>query len=536
MTFLLSASTLLADDSWIRASGSLGLSSDYYDQNGLDQSRLPSFVHRASFRTTITLFNQIDLPFEAYVTSNSMGYRQPFNQFGVNPRIGSWLTLHAGYFSTRFSDLTFGDARILGGGFDLTPGNVRISAFYGLTREARNPDPVYFYTGEYERRCLGVKLGYGSNDGINFGISVMHAQDEIGSIRADSTTQKPQENLATSMQFSVAAFDNFLRINTEGAISVFTSDRTAPLTDSTNRILVAEQAVGSNISTSIDGAFKAGLQITPSQRWNVRFDAQWIGPGFVTLGYVQMPNDVLDLSVAPSARLFDNALFIRLSYGKRTNNLRNTLFAPTTRTIGSLNLSANFNEHLGMDLMYSNYGMKSTHVNDTLKVSNISQMYMISPRASFDWLGGVNTASMTIMYQNSDDANQYSAASVNNTSSSVSVVHSISLPSKLSLTTTAFYNAFSTAAIQTKITTVNETASYSLHDNMIMLSATLGFNIVHSTSNSTQLMARISSTLNLEKWGSFTLSLMNNSYDYNTVSGIPSYRELQASLQYSISF
>lgn len=527
---------------WIDASASLGLSSDFYTQNGQAQSRLPASVHRGTIRANVTLFEQIELPFEAYFTTNEYGYRQPFNQFGVSPRFFGWLQFHAGYFSMRLSELTFGDSRLLGGGIELSPKNFRLGAFYGYTREARNPDPTNFFVGEYRRKAMGFKIGYGDDGGAYLTLNTAFTTDDSTSIRRDSITPTPQENLVTSLSFGLPLFDNVFKLTGEFAVGAFTSNTQAPLIDSANRVDIQESVFTANISTNVDAAARAGIMLTPSQYWNIRADVQWIGPGFVTLGYVQLPNDVLDITLSPSLRLFENKLFLRASIGKRSNNLRNTRQAATQRTIGSFSASMQFTNEIGMDVQYSNFGVKSTHRNDTIRVQNISQLYSFSPRANFEWLGGMNTVSLSASFQNSEDQNQFTAQAFNNTTSSYSVVHSISLPSTLSFTTTAFSNSVknssTTAPVNTTVITLNETVGYSLLERMLSTNATLGVNFVDNqgSGRNSQFMARLSASLNLNAWGTFTVQVMNNNYDFATASGQPNYSEYQGSLQYNINF
>lgn len=534
-----SDTTSNSSSSWVRTSASIGMSSDYYSQTGSSApSTFPSSVHRATLRANVTLFDQIDLPFEMYITSNELAYRQPFNQFGISPKFGNWLQLHAGYFSMRMSDFTFGDARLLGGGAEFTPGNFRLGVFYGYSRLARDVSPENGFIGEYQRRIIGGKIGYGDQSGSFFMLNVIHAQDDSISIRRDSTTPDPQENFVTSLSFGLNLFENIIRFTGEGAIGFFTANTKAPLIDSAEQIELVDRIFRYNISTNVDAAGKLGLLLTPSKYWNIRFDASWIGPGFVTLGFVQMPNDIFDLTVTPSVRLFSSRLFLRGSYGQRTNNLRNTRFAPTTRTIGMVNVSANFTDNIGLDVMYSNFGMRSTHINQIIRVENISQMVTITPRATFTLFDAQNSASLTISRQNSEDLNQFSLQSVNNSVNSYSAVHVIAFPSTLSFSTTIFRNQIENQISNSDITTVSETVGYSFFENMLNLNGTIGLNFINAQGAQKQILARLGATLNLNSYGSFTLMLLNNNYDYSavTLNRQPNYSEYQGSLQYNLSF
>lgn len=127
LSILLCDRLLIAQDlsNYVRIGGSINLSDNFYSSSGIDR-RQPANVARGIFRTTITIYDQIQLPFELYISTQERKFQQPFNQFGVSPRISDWLTLHAGYFSSRISDYTFGDLRLLGGGVELTPGNFKL--------------------------------------------------------------------------------------------------------------------------------------------------------------------------------------------------------------------------------------------------------------------------------------------------------------------------------------------------------------------------------------------------------------------------
>ncbi len=82
---------------YIKVGGSINLSDNFYSSSGIDK-RQPANISRGIFRTTITIYDQIQLPFEFYISNQERKLQQPFNQFGVSPRISDWLTLHAGYF------------------------------------------------------------------------------------------------------------------------------------------------------------------------------------------------------------------------------------------------------------------------------------------------------------------------------------------------------------------------------------------------------------------------------------------------------
>jgi len=124
----------------IRLSGNLNLTAEGYGVSGTNP-RYPSSIARAILQANVTLFDQIQLPFQLFLSTQQLALQQPFNQFGVSPRFfDGKLTLHAGYFATQYSEFTFGDARILGGGVETDLGNFRVAMLYGEARTALQAD------------------------------------------------------------------------------------------------------------------------------------------------------------------------------------------------------------------------------------------------------------------------------------------------------------------------------------------------------------------------------------------------------------
>ena len=526
-----------AQESWLQMHGSFGASSDYFSQNN---STLPALdpVHRASINISLNLFNKIELPFSAYITNRGgAGYSQPFNQFGINPKFGNWLQLHGGYFSKQYSEFTLGDTRLLGGGIDLTLKNFQISGIYGYSLLARQGDSTQNFGGTYARRMVGGRLGY-SSDKSTFGINILHGWDDPTSIAPIRFTTLPFENLVTSLSFSTPIIDEILNVDGEAGISMFTANTSAILVDSSNRINELESIVGYNSSTSMDVAFRLGMGVNISENFSIRGNAKWVGPGFVSLGYTQMLNDMIELTVSPSLRLLDNAISLNGSIGSRTNNLRNMKTGTTSQLIGSVSANIQFTQQIGLDASYSNFGIRSTVQNDTLRISNISQFYSLTPHVNFQMFDGANTVAISLLHQSTNDQNQFNPNPQNNENTTVSAMHSIAFPSSLSFTTVAMKNNGKSSGItntEISITNFNETVGYSIFEKTLALSASLGMNFIKVGTETSQFFARFTASYTAGAWGNLGLSVMNNSYDYSA-TGALSYSEFQGSLQYGVSF
>lgn len=528
-----------ADSSIIKFRGSSTVSADYYNGSSPDSTfrpRLQPFAARAAVRAEITFTDNVVLPFEFYGSTQSITFQQPFNQFGLSPRIGSWLTLHAGFFSTTQSDFTFGDLRLCGGGIEIAPGDFRLSVAYGFGAFSRDPIPSAHYPGEYSRIFALASVGYGKSVGDNVRLNFSFAKDDTSSIIsvADSLRPLPRENIATSVSFALSPV-SWLSFSGETGAAVYTDDTRLPAIN--YEMNLPKFLIEPRISTRIDGAAKLSATVSPSKNWSVKTEAKWIGPGFVTLGWQALQNDVLDITLAPSVRLIDGTLTMRASGGIRFNNLRNNRLAAVRRIIASTYIGWQITPTLGLDVQYGNYGMRSAHLNDTLRIQNVFQNLNISPRFTFDWLGGINTVSANYSLQDVDDKNVFSHYFTKSVAHTISAVYIISLPSGLNFTTAALYNSFVAAGNVTKVTSVTETVGQSYFDDALSIALTAGINIISATVADKQFTAGINASYFMQKFGSFSVNISTNSFTAaQQLAQTPSFREFTANATWRVTF
>ena len=512
--------------------GNIGLTSEFYTVSGV-AARRPANTQRGAITTTVTLLDQISLPFEFYFTSRQTGFRQPFNQFGVSPRVSDWLTLHAGYYSATLSDYTFGDTRLLGAGVELHPGAFKLSALYGRSQAAVNPDSAQGVLGTYKRTMWGGKIGYGRDNGFVVGLNVWHAIDDSNSIKGAPAGVAPTENLVSSLNLSFPISGNLLQFSSEIAVGAFSND-----------IRVAEVSGGGPIrslftarwSSQVDGAAKAALRIAPANSFALQLGAQWVGPGFVSLGYAQLPNDMFQWTIAPSFKFYQDKVSVRASFGRQNNNLRNNRIATTTRSIFSLGSNAQLNDQFGADVQYTNYGMLSTPKNDTLRIENISQSVTIGPHYTFQAFDVPNNLILSYSYQDVNDKNVLTSSTNRNQSQSATSVWSLAFPSTLNLATMILWTSCAVSTLKTGITSFSETAGYQFFQNTLTTSLTLGYSIIKAVSSDGQFTGSLSLSYAIPRWGTLSFSLFNNNYRYGDPAAGSSFREFQGSLNYSLGF
>ncbi|MFN3428258.1 MAG: hypothetical protein ACK41G_11890 [Candidatus Thermochlorobacter sp.] len=515
-----------SDPQPIRLSGTLNLSAEGYGISGANP-RYPSSIARAILQANVTLFDQIQLPFQLFLSTQQLALQQPFNQFGVSPKFfDGKLTLHAGYFALQLSELTFGDARILGGGIETDLGTFRVSALYGETRTALQADTTQNFFGQYQRRAFAAKIGAGQLNAFHIALNVMYAVDDSNSIRALTTTLPPSENLAASLAFGFPITD---RIDVSGEIgaSLFSNDIRSPKVDDLNLPIFTAR-----FSTQLDGAATVSINTRPIDDLTIGLNGRWIGPGYVSLGYVQLQNDLFDLTLSPGMRLLSGNLLLRGSFGVRFNNLRSNRLALSSRTIANFSATAQISPSIGLDAQYSNYGIRTAPRNDTLRIENVAQSLVLSPRFQFTLFEAPANLFVSYSLQDVDDQSILGGAINRNTTHTLLASWSQSFQSPLTLATTVLYNNASVGGTNISILSLTETAGYSFLEGKLSTSLTGGVNIVNSSGSDTQLTGNLSASYSFGAYGTLSLNLSANAYNSTTTA--PTFREFQGILQYTI--
>jgi len=463
----------------IRLSGNLNLTAEGYGVSGTNP-RYPSSIARAILQANVTLFDQIQLPFQLFLSTQQLALQQPFNQFGVSPRFfDGKLTLHAGYFATQFSEFTFGDARILGGGVETDLGNFRVAMLYGEARTALQADTSQNFFGQYRRQTFAAKIGAGEMNRFHIGFNILYAVDDSNSICALPNTPPPSENLAASVVFGFPIAE---RIDVSGEIgaSLFSNDLRSPKVEDTNLPVFTLR-----YSSQLDGAAVLTINTRPLDELTIGLNGRWIGPGYVSLGYVQLQNDLFDLTLSPSLKLLSGNLLLRGSFGLRFNNLRENRLAPSSRTIANLSATAQLSQTVGLDVQYSNYGIRTTPRNDTLRIENVAQSLVLSPRFQFTLFDAPSTVFASYSLQDVDDRSILGGTTNRNVTHTLLASWAQSFQLPLNLATTLLYNQANVGGNSISILSLTETVSYSFLDGKLSTSLTGGVNLINSNGSTT---------------------------------------------------
>jgi hypothetical protein len=521
-------------------SGSIMLFSDFYGLSPTGQpiaARRPTSLHRLIFAPTIYV-GDVEIPIYFLLSTNQTNVTTPvapnqsFSQFVQNPMnylnvspSYKWIQLHFGSQVPRFSELSIGDLQLFGIGAELSPGKLYVQGVVGASQRAIEPDSTLFVPGAYARTIYAAKLGIGYRDSSRLDFNFVRAVDDTTSVQHVPVGITPQEGVLGSINAVVVIAEGF-SLSGEGALSAFTrSTRTPPLANGDLSFL--DPLITVREATRFDGAAVITAAVD-RPGWGISATARYLGPGFVPLGYQYLEPDRLEFIVAPHAALLDNRLTISGSLGHRTNNLLGTNAETARQIIGSLNCFWQITGELGFAAGYSNYGVRSSATNDTLRIESISQNISLSPLYTFASESAQHTVTVTVGLDNFEDRNVVTGARNSNRTTTLQLGYAVSLvntPLSGDVSYTNFHNNL--PAGSQAINSVHAGASYRLSGGAIVpsLGVTFGSATLGSNSSDTQLQLRGGCTYNITSSLTATLSASVQAYKYGSAHPGDSFTE-----------
>lgn len=447
-----------------KITGGVTLGAEFYDMDdapdGSAYARRPPNLYRLQVNLNAAYSDIISLPFSLTLTSRetnvttprldapSIGQMllNPLNSLSFSPRIG-WAQLYLGTHTQTFSELSGGDAQIVGLGVDLRPGGFRVAASAGLTQRAVDADTVRGVPGAFARRYYALKLGYGreGSDELVLGLNLIRSEDDPESITrlvsqlvvvpdtatpnvTDTITARhrlmpiPVQNVLGSFDAMIPVAEG-MSVRGEFAISGYTRDQASPL--ATAEIPVAGSFMDLRTSTRADYAATLGFSAS-RESWGIDAKALYIRPGFATLGYPLLAPDRLEFTVSPRATLFDGDLSLGATFGHRSNNLSSTSATKATQVLISANAQAQLTTALSVGGSYTNFGLRNTESNDTLKIESVAQSASITPSLSFTAFEASHALTLMLAVDAYTDLNTINGALNDNNTRSVMFSYALS--------------------------------------------------------------------------------------------------------------
>lgn len=527
----------------IKFNGSLSIGASYYHGNAA-QARRPPFNWYLSGAPVLTVFG-ISLPFSLVVSDQDRRFSQPFNQYGVSPRY-KWVTLHAGYRNLRFSEFTLNGANMLGGGFEINPGLLRLGAMYGRLNRAVEADSITDYGSlgyirpTYKRTGFSGKIGIGKPQRY-LDLVVFSAKDDTGSIQRNPLV-KPEQNVAIGLKSQLGFFKNRLQFDLDGGISLLTKNLLASSAlDSADSPILnqARRFIRLNNSSGFYTALQSRLSYS-HRIGALRAEYRKIDPGYRSLGAYYFQSDVEQVTLSPSFQL--GRLALALSYGLGRDNLDNKRISTSKRQVYSANVNILASNSLNINLDYSNFGFNQTKgntdvFNDTtaIQIINSNLGGVISYK-----IPGLASQQLTVStyYQSTDDLNRFTENFSEATTLLSSLSYTFNLPKKKWNSSAGLtYNNTRTAFHDILLLSPSISASCLLLKDKIRASLTENFQLRqtdgekdgHTSATSLVFTYRLKKHAIL--WSGHYLS---NRYQSET-TGRSQFSEFRSNISYSIS-
>ncbi len=380
----------------------------YFNQENMLQSYDP-FTYYASIQLTPSIYG-IYLPFSFYYSKMNNEFSMPFYRFGISPSY-KFITLKLGYTYYNLSKYTVSGIRTKGVGISLNPGKFRFEAMLGKFKRDRSfstINPAGNELEDFSRDGYAIKLGYGSNK--NF-VDVIFSRIEDSEELADGTNTYPAQSNVVSSIISQFNLSNQIKFRAQVAGSIFTENKDA---FSANKNSIASFLSGTekyfNINSSSSLAFAQEYNIDyTSKKFTLGVLYSRVAPGYHSFGTHYIRDDYQNIFINTAIRFKLGS--ISGGIGFLNDNLKNTKAAETGRMIKRLNIALNPSKKFSINAQYNDFSTKQREgnlpLNDTIKLFQVNKNMSVMPRFVFSKNDKTHSVSMSYMYADMVDKNQY---------------------------------------------------------------------------------------------------------------------------------
>lgn len=544
--------THIAQQKPIAFNGNVSLRGLYYNASGIP-NRMDPYNYVLSGSPTLSIYGWT-IPTSFTFSKQERNFQQPFNQYGLSPTY-KWVTLHAGYRNVTFSPYTLAGHTMLGGGFEINPGKLRIGMMYGRLNRATVIDTTSMSLVPYSfsRKGLAAKIGYGSATNY-IDLSFLHARDDSTSMPGDlavfENQIKPAANSVVAYATKFTLFKRFF-VESDGAISLLTRDLNSTLTldsipDKTLRNLAGLLDI--NGSSEWFLAFNAGVGYQ-GKNYAIKTNYRRIEPGFTSMGAYFFNNDIENLTISPSYNHPSGKFRANVSFGLEQDNIRLQKEATSRRVIASGLLSGELTPQLGLDINFNNFSNNqrpnTLRFADSLKIVQTTRTIGIMPRYTIQQTDKIQILLLSANISSMNDYNSYfdnnpDVPSRDITTSQYLLNYTISFPQKrLSLSSSLSYTNLNSEAMTNSYRGITLGANYAFANNKLTTGINSSIMQGKSQGNKSLIFngsANIGYTIN--KWQSLRAMMYftKNNPGSAITGGSPSFSETRGELAYQFNF
>ncbi|MDX1699710.1 MAG: hypothetical protein R3250_03780, partial [Melioribacteraceae bacterium] len=365
-------------------SGQAGLYGELYSMSGKEGRRKPS-TGRIFFRPTITLFENFNIAFDIFLSTEGSYTKQQINRISLHPS-WDWGKAHVGDFSHRFSEYTLNGVTITGGGLEIYYDLVRFEAVGGRIQRKINAG---LSNSAYARYLGGVKIGVGKTSESFLDLNILKIKDDVYSLPGSkfnyteensSATSvyrvTPQENLIVGFNGNIDILD-MLTLFGEISGSAYSRDIRSEIIEAEEIPNFVNDIFTIRHSTFADFSYNAGMDFK-YDKYNAKVEYSVINPGYISLGRTTNLNDRKTISISGGVRLLKNKLSLRANYRVVNNNLLSQKQHTLTRT--NTGFSARFapTNEISVAFKTSFNIMKNDATISERKINNVSSLYTLN--------------------------------------------------------------------------------------------------------------------------------------------------------------
>ncbi len=352
-----------------KLTGGVAANAIYYDG---DSNRDP-FTYILSGNVNVNISDIYNIPFSFSYSNAKFQKNNPFsfNRLSLHPSY-KWVTAHIGDVNMTFSPYTLNGHQFTGLGFDLSPGNkFKVSVMYGrLLKEREYEEDNLNGVASYKRNGYGIKTSYKLEKGT-IGAIFFKAKDEKSSLQNEIPIEKdiqPKENVVISVDGNYTLTKE-INIKGEVAVSALTED----------------VRVGKENSGFLDFLLNTNVSTQYYKAYNFNIDYQFgkgliglgyerIDPNYKTLGGYYFNNDLENITVNASQRIFKEKLGVTVNAGLQKDDLDGDKTSQLRRLVFSLNANYNASEKLNVTAGYSSFQSFTNIKNQFDYINEVSQI------------------------------------------------------------------------------------------------------------------------------------------------------------------
>ncbi len=349
--------------------GGIGLNSVYF--NG-DSNREP-FTYFLSGNVNLNISDVYNIPFSFSYSNSKFQTNTPFtfNRLSMHPSY-KWVTAHIGDVNVSFSPYTLNGHQFTGLGLDLSPKDkFKINLMYGRLLEEREFDPENISSAaNYRRIGYGFKTSY-QFDKFKLGTIFFRASDDVASLKNAIPTESevlPKDNTVISFDAEATLFEK-LKFRGEFALSALTEDiRVNGVSDHFASFLVSD-----NPTTQYYKAFNLNFAYQVASG-TIGLGYERIDPNYRTLGGYFFNNDLENITINATQRIFKDKVTVSFNGGLQNDDLDNTKATQLSRLVMALNVAYNASDKLNITTGYSSFQSFTNIKNQFDFINGVSQI------------------------------------------------------------------------------------------------------------------------------------------------------------------